>query len=925
MSSGDQSRIDEFFEDKTDSEKKRQNKVSSHPKKADLNTSQNSKETSSGRQVGKKAESGEQKILQNLPNSKILPPPDGKEIYLLDIQYSGNKNKAVLTFVDPISGQLFQWIDQTGHRPYLLTTLKPDEIMQVDRVASSKNFVGIESVTRTNLLLFQERKYSRIIGSNPLAIGGRQDSFRQLIGPAYEADIRYHLNYICDRAITPASFFEFRDNKPHERTMQIDEEIQNALEKAFENEEKEEKDLLQEYMPLLFSPMPDVLRASFDIEVASDEGRMPNVVEAEQAIISIALTDTLGNRVVWVLLRKKKSGLLLKQDVIIRVFHNEKELIRDFFSIISRYPIVVTFNGDNFDIPYLIRRAMRLEFSEQEIPFEIKNKEGYCKSGAVHLDLYQFFKQAAIKVYAFGNAYDSASLDELSSALLGKQKIEFEGTIENLTLDKLLEYNLRDAELTLELTRFNNNLVMDLIWTLMRITKMPMHDFIRNTVSTWIRNWFIFEHRKKKLLIPNRSDILSLKGSASTTAMIKGKKYQGAIVITPKAGIWWNVHVMDFASLYPSLIKVRNLSYETINCPHQDCQENVVPGTTHWVCTKKQGFMSALVGFIRDVRVNWFKPKTKDSSLPKRVRNQYNVIQASLKVLINAAYGVFGAEYFSFYCPPVAESTAALARFAISKTKEYCENVLGLEVIYGDTDSVFLLNPSDEAVEELKKWSRKELQVDLGTDYVFRYVVLSERKKNYFGVTNDGKIIVKGLLGKKRNTPPMVRKAFQRVLNTLRNIHSEKDFETARAKIISEIRILIKKIKSFDFDIEEIAISQTVSQSLKNYKAWTPVLQAIAQLFSDEDTTRQLGEGSTIFFVPVRPFRFNVNTEAIPKQYQGTQTCSVKPIERVKKRDEIDTEKIIEHVRSTFSQILETLEISWDEIQGVQSIDQFFD
>lgn len=652
---------------------------------------------------------------------------------------------------------------------------------------------------------------------------------------------------------------------------------------------------------------------------------MPNVVGAEQTIISIALTDTLGNKIAWVLLRKKENSLSLNDNVVIRTFHSERELIRDFFSIISRYPIVVTFNGDNFDIPYLIRRALKLDLGENEIPFEIKNKEGYCKNGAVHLDLYQFFKQAAIKVYAFGNAYDSASLDELSTVLLGKQKIEFEGTIEGLALDKLLEYNLKDAELTLELTRFNNNLVMDLIWTLMRITKMPIHDFIRNTVSTWIRNWFIFEHRKKKLLIPNRSDILSLKGSTSTTAIIKGKKYQGAIVITPQAGIWWNVHVMDFASLYPSLIKVRNLSYETINCPHQDCQENVVPGTTHWVCAKKQGFMSALVGFIRDVRVNWFKPKTKDKNLPQRVRDQYNVIQASLKVLINAAYGVFGAEYFSFYCPPVAESTAALARFAISKTKEYCENVLGLQVIYGDTDSVFLLNPSDEAVKRLKEWSRKELQVDLGTDYVFRYVVLSERKKNYFGVTNDGKIIVKGLLGKKRNTPPIVRKAFQKVLDILRNIHSEKDFESAREKIISEIRVLIKKIKSLDFNIEEIAINQTVSQSLRNYKAWTPVLQAIAQLFSDKDTTRQLGEGATIFFVPVRPFRFNVTADTIPKQFQGTQTCSVKPIEHIKKLDEIDTEKIIEHVRSTFSQILETLEISWDEIQGVQSIDQFFD
>jgi len=73
------------------------------------------------------------------------------------------------------------------------------------------------------------------------------------------------------------------------------------------------------------------------------------------------------------------------------------------------------------------------------------------------------------------------------------------------------------------------------------------------------------------------------KGTLSTTAIIKGKKYQGAKVIDPIPGIHFGVVVVDFASLYPSIIKVWNISYETIDCIHEECKSNKLPGISHWV------------------------------------------------------------------------------------------------------------------------------------------------------------------------------------------------------------------------------------------------------------------------------------------------------------------------------------------------------
>ena len=131
---------------------------------------------------------------------------------------------------------------------------------------------------------------------------------------------------------------------------------------------------------------------------------------------------------------------------------------------------------------------------------------------------------------------------------------------------------------------------------------------------------------------------------------------------------------MDFASLYPSIIKVRNLSYETVRCPHEDCKKNSVPDTNHWSCTKKNGITSLLIGSLRDLRVNYYKSLSKKETFSEEQRQQYTVVSQALKVILNASYGVMGAEIFPLYFLPAAESTTAIGRYIILQTIKKCED-----------------------------------------------------------------------------------------------------------------------------------------------------------------------------------------------------------------------------------------------------------
>src|SRR5438552_15939440 len=146
------------------------------------------------------------------------------------------------------------------------------------------------------------------------------------------------------------------------------------------------------------------------------------------------------------------------------------------------------------------------------------------------------------------------------------------------------------------------------------------------------------EHRLRGYIIPRYEEITESKGSTSTIAVIKGKKYKGGMVVDPTPGVHFQVAVLDFASLYPSIIKTWNLGYETILCKHPEDRTNKIPGTDHWVCRKNRAMESQLVGSLRDVRIRWYKPRSKEKSLDPSTLSWYQVVQNALKVVLNASY-----------------------------------------------------------------------------------------------------------------------------------------------------------------------------------------------------------------------------------------------------------------------------------------------
>ncbi len=844
---------------------------------------------------------------------------------LLDVDYDGGQNKAYCKFYDLESDDIKIWIDTTDHEPYCLSKEPISELENIIELKDYEGFTRFEEVEKVDLLKDKKILMTKIYGKTPSDIGGSGTNIRNILSKnnkkAWEADIRYHLNYIFDRQLIPGLIYSIQGGQIKKLSFEEDSEESKILAKElrnlFKDESKEIQEFSEKFLDIFLTPIPDVKRLAMDIEVSlgSEDFVIPDPRQAKQAIISISFVASDGLKLVYVLEREGfiYRGLHKKfpSDAKIFFFKSEKELLIETFHLLWEYPVIITFNGDNFDLNYMFHRANILKIDKDLNPIHIKRGFGFLSSSdcdlrkGIHIDLFNFFFNRSISGYAFGGAYESSSLNAISDALLGKKKYEHEEEIHEMEYDILTWYNLKDSILTLELTKFNNSLVWNLILLLCRITKMPIHETVRRQISTWIQNIFYFEHRRNEYLIPRRSEIAELKAGGYSKAVIEGKTFAGAYVVPPVPGIHFDVVVMDFSSLYPSIIKEYNLSYETVLCPHKDDEDNLIKGTPYHICTQKMGIFAYVVGFFRDIRVKYFKPKSGDINLTEKQRSYYQTIQQALKVFLNASYGVFGSQNFPLFCLPVAESITGIGQYSIKQTIKKAEDI-GVKVLYGDTDSVFLLNPLKDQMKQISEWSKKELDLDLEEEKTYQFLALSDRKKNYVGIYKDTKFVdIKGLVAKKRNTPDFIKKVFSEMIEILKNITNSDEFLKAKDQIIEIVRDNLKKIgKPNTFTLEDYAINIGLQKDLKSYTKVVPQHVRAAKELRDV-TGKEFQKGETIRFI------------------KSKGTTGAKAIELAKLQD-VDTKKYKELLISALEQVLDALGITYDEIKGIKKMDAFF-
>jgi DNA polymerase elongation subunit (family B) len=425
-------------------------------------------------------------------------------------------------------------------------------------------------------------------------------------------------------------------------------------------------------------------------------------------------------------------------------------------------------------------------------------------------------------------------------------------------------------------------------WMLSRIANIPLAEaFSSRRVSEWIKSMIYTYLRKNKILIPTSEE---LRRGKPTHRVV------GALTVAPTPGVYFGTVVCDFESLYPSCIDSFNLSYETVDCIHPECRGNKIPDVDYHVCTKRRGFYSILVGALKELRIRLFKPKSKDNSLMEEERKIAGTAAKLLKLITVSSYGVT-VRIHGVACPPLAEAITGYSRYALKESWKMAEDK-GLRPLYGDTDSLFLDNASNEQVEWLVNAVKERFSLDLAVEKRYNLCVLPKAKKAYFGILSDGTPDIKGVTPIKSNVPKFVNSVFQQCVKTLSAVKNQEGYARAKKVIKDIVKKAIDDLKNRQVKLEDLVYTVKLyfdpNEKTADMKTAAQQYQCALQLI---DAGKKLKRWDTVSFIKVKPFKYK------------EKIFTVKPAEFVKSLIEINVDDYVRNLLTAFNQTFEPMGI----------------
>jgi DNA polymerase elongation subunit (family B) len=324
---------------------------------------------------------------------------------------------------------------------------------------------------------------------------------------------------------------------------------------------------------------------------------------------------------------------------------------------------------------------------------------------------------------------------------------------------------------------------------------------------------------------------------------------RGGMIISPQTGLHENVVVLDYDNQYANLIVNHNLSYETV-------LSKVEQGNKF---NNKKGLLPIVVEKYLNRRLH-FEHLSKEFS---EESNEYLWCQQridSLKNILVCLYGTTGSLWNRYGNVLVFEEINRLSREILIKTKDVVQK-FGYELIYADTDSVFIKNGSGIATtdqyEKVVDILRKETGLPISIEHNFKFLVLLpleasekiEALKLYYGVTQEGQLVVRGVEIRRHDTPNLIKEFQTELLSTLFDRKSKEEIvNTGYENALLLVTRAIDKIMIGGDDIarDDLVISKLLGQNLEKYRSLFPHVSAAIQLRGED---KHPSRGDTIKYI----------------------------------------------------------------------------
>ena len=589
-----------------------------------------------------------------------------------------------------------------------------------------------------------------------------------------EADIRYAMRFLIDKNLYPMRWYE-ADAEPVKAPGYEVDAVYRIVGEIGELEEGVMRD-----------PLEGLRVMAFDIEAYNPQ-RSPD--PHKDPVIVIGYKVDGGDTV-----------LLTARD------HDDRELIAEFTRAVKREDpdIIVGYNQNRFDWPYLQERAkvhgLKLEVGRRKGATPQPSVYGHISiPGRLNVDLYDFAEEIhEVKVKSLEEVAEYLGVMRKDERVILEwwQIAEYWDDPEKRPI--LLRYTRDDVESTMGLAeRF-----LPFGAQLSQVSGLPMDQVMAASVGFRLEWRLIREAYKLGELVPNRVER-------------REETYTGAIVLKPKVGVHENIAVLDFASMYPNIMVKYNVGPDTLvrpGEPYDPGEVYVAPEVGHKFRKRPPGFFRRILERF----LEWRRRIKEEMKKYPKDSPEYRLLderQKAIKVLANASYGYMGWPAARWYCRECAEAVTAWGRSLIKRAIEMARE-MGLTVIYGDTDSLFVTYKPG-VVEKLIERIERELGFEVKLEKVYRKVFFTEAKKRYVGLTEDGRIDVVGFEAVRGDWSELAKETQLRVAEIVLRTGGVEE-------AIRYVRRVIEDLRKGRIPLEKLVIWKTLTKRPEEYEAEAP-------------------------------------------------------------------------------------------------------
>jgi len=704
--------------------------------------------------------------------------------WLLDVNYEVKDHKSEIWIwgIDENNQRLL--IIDRNFLPYFYLVVKQKENPQpiMETLESLKaDYPLIKRLELVNRRFFGRSVTAiKVVCQDPNVMSKYARSLEQFKGikSRLEDDIRYSMRYLIDNNVIPCSWHEIEVEEIENNIgVQVDKlYVANTFPRTMEKTE------IPKLRILAFSTI------SYSRQGAPRPEKNP--------VIIISMCTNVGD---------EKQFVAKNSD--------DKDVIESFVKYVRNFDpdILAGYGTNRQDWPYLLFRSKKLGI---QLSVTRANTEPHRSvyghisvTGRSNIDLFSFADELPeVKIKTLENVADFFGVMKLQKRTL-IEDIDFPSYWE--TPEKrsiLLKFSNENTQSITGIARA----MLDFAVQLSSLVSLPLDHVGTAAVGFRVEWYLIKEAYRIGELVPKKRERPYI-------------PYAGGVVLKPKPGVHENVTILDFKAMYPNIMITENLSPDTYVSPSEPepaCGVNITPEVKHRFRKEPAGFYKVMLSNLIAIR-DRIRLEMKQLGPKSAEYRASDAGQTVIKVITNALYGYTGWIGARWYMKPVAEAAAAWGRHSILNTIELAKEI-GLEVIYGDTDSIFVKYEPDK-VERLSEIITENFGLEIKPDQIYIRILFTEAKKRYCGLLPDGSLDTVGLEVVRGDWAAVAKNVQEKVLEII--LKEQTPLKAARF-----VRQSISDLRKKKVPYKDLIIWKTLAKPIKAYKVRAPHIEAAKRL-----------------------------------------------------------------------------------------------